>query len=341
MSHGVMSERVVLYNEGAWHKLGVITKNATMTAKQALEMIGADIIIDKMPVNVDLGDGTFLALDDKFALVRRPTLDDPQHRTFGIVGNDYTVVQNGEIADMLDSTLTDVYPVETAGILHDGKTIFYLLRGMEFQVKGEDCKCFFAATDTRDGKSSQQFLLTATRIVCQNTLQIAQRNALSSLSIRHNATIKVESEMRLNALREAMEVQKDAITAMQHVASLECSEATFLDMLEVILPSPKIPNRVSSKQGGALSKIEDSAEYAYEWRVAQTEEGRDRVSSNYQRLNDQFPKIARTRWAAFNAVTEYTTHQVGKNNIVRARESVFGKGADMSAKAFQYLSKAK
>ena len=94
--------------EVPWHKCGQIF-NHVFTAKEGIEFGGLDFIVEKQKLITERG----LDVPDYFATVREDNND-----VLGMVGKDYTIVQNRDVFSFFDGIVgagTAIY--ETAGCL--------------------------------------------------------------------------------------------------------------------------------------------------------------------------------------------------------------------------------
>ena len=146
MAASLFGERFIGRREPAWHRLGeVFPADEKMTATQAMERADIMFGIDKHPQVVKMADGTELATDS-FAVVREPTVDDPEPRVLATVGKEWTAIQARDLGEMLDP-ISKRFPVETAGAIGQGEKIFITLDAGASSIAGEDHKLFWLVTD--------------------------------------------------------------------------------------------------------------------------------------------------------------------------------------------------
>ena len=116
----------------AWHQLGTVTQD-TMKAEEimAAARLGDWGVRTIRTVGIDIVNGVEVQIpaDDKRMTVRRnPVTGETEY--LGIVGTDYTVVQNEQCAEMLDRLVDQVGGAhfETAGSLRRGKSVFVTMK---------------------------------------------------------------------------------------------------------------------------------------------------------------------------------------------------------------------
>jgi phage/plasmid-like protein (TIGR03299 family) len=94
----------------------------------------------------------------------------------GIVGEDYKIVQPGQVLEFFDD-LTRLHGMKlsTAGTLFGGKHFWALAKtGQKTDVlPGDEVDAYVLLTTSADGTAATQARFTSTRVVCNNTLNIA------------------------------------------------------------------------------------------------------------------------------------------------------------------------
>jgi phage/plasmid-like protein (TIGR03299 family) len=310
-----------------WHRLGQSVGHA-MTAREAFDAAHlAGWNVRKMPLQVPqhptlTADGATtpdpLEVSDFYATVRT----NPIHGgtdVLGVVGSKYVPVQNEASCDLLDALVDEAGDAhyETAGALRGGRETFITMKlpnTMIFDgVDGSQDRTDFyiAGLNSHDGSSAFRLLVTPVRIVCANTQSAAISRAKASFSIRHTGGAKALIAQARNALKltwryiEAFETEAAALYAqpmdtdqMRHFANtlLEVDDAGSAATLR---------NR-RDKASGIVTL----------WTSSKT-----------------ITPIAGTRWAAYNAVTEFVDHVVP---VRGARTS----GAASQARALRNISEA-
>lgn len=170
-----------------WHGLGVAVDKAPNSA-EAIKLAGLDWLVRPQPVFTEYK-GNKIEIPNCKANVR-----DSDGKTLGIVTNRYQIVQNFEAFDFTDSLIGEGCVYETAGALQDGKRVFLLAKMPERYILGEKYDPFICFTNTHDGTGAIKAVMTPVRVVCQNTLGLALREARRSWSTRHLGDLKSKLE---------------------------------------------------------------------------------------------------------------------------------------------------
>lgn len=168
-----------------WHGLGQeIRPDALWT--EVHKAAGLDWQVVKVPAYTRRPDGLFAVIPDHYATIRSDT-----HDALGVVGDRYEPVQNAEAFQWLDAFHGLRY--STAGALGRGERVFIVAEfpDLDFSVRGEQVRNYLLFTSTHDGSGSVEGGFTPTRVVCQNTLNLALGTGLDRhFRVRHTASWK-------------------------------------------------------------------------------------------------------------------------------------------------------
>jgi len=304
--------------EVAWHKLGTVTTDA-LTAEDALKTAYLDwqVIKSDEPVTTKIGIDQ-IVIPDKFMTYRHhPKTNKPE--ALGIVGNRYTPVQNAQAFSFLNFIADESGAVfETAGSINNGKKVFMTMKlPQTLQIGGIDpVDLYLMAWNTHDGSSSFQVAVTPIRVVCQNTLTAALGSAKSTYSLRHTPNVSGKIQQAREALGltfkyvEAFEKQAEALLGQK------MTDKEFYLLVEKMIPIDEESDRtrnIAETARGTLNAL---------W-VAPTQ-----------------TNIAGTKWAAYNAFTEYSDWAQpvkSKLDSARAVRIVTGGGNAFKNKALALL----
>lgn len=269
--------------EHAWHQLGTVLDTA-FTAETALEVANlSDWNVRKTALT--LADGS--TIPDKFATVRTLPGGSGALDYLGVVGNAYTPIQNEEHCEFLN-TLVDESGAhfETAGSLRGGREVFVSMKMPNTMMIGgvDPVDTYIAACNSHDGTTSFRLIVTPVRIVCANTQAAAIRSARSSVAIRHTRNHK----NTLATARDALGLTFKYIEGFQEEADkmieAALTEAAFSDIVKQLMGDPE------KTKGAARTSLE-------------------RKEDELMRLfvdSDTNMTIRGTRWAGYQAVTEWT-----------------------------------
>ena len=206
------------------------------------------------------------------------------------VGKRYNVIQNEELFAFADA-IHDADPTcrwESAGSLRKGKVVFGTVeipRTMVLDPQGanDETKLYLIVWTSHDGSVAVQAAVTPVRVVCQNTLNLAMRNAKQSFKIRHTQTadgkIAVARETLGLTLGYFDEFEKQA----QALFAQSITDAEFSKLIKTIYPKP----------ADDASKV---AKTKWENKVVLLDDLYHNSPTN--------ATIKGTKWGALNALTE-------------------------------------
>jgi phage/plasmid-like protein (TIGR03299 family) len=206
------------------------------------------------------------------------------------VGKRYNVIQNEELFAFADA-IHDADPTcrwESAGSLRKGKVVFGTVeipRTMVLDPQGanDETKLYLIVWTSHDGSVAVQAAVTPVRVVCQNTLNLAMRNAKQSFKIRHTQTadgkIAVARETLGLTLGYFDEFEKQA----QALFAQSITDAEFSKLIQTIYPKP----------ADDASKV---AKTKWENKVVLLDDLYHNSPTN--------ATIKGTKWGALNALTE-------------------------------------
>jgi phage/plasmid-like protein (TIGR03299 family) len=317
--------------EVAWHKLGTVTEGA-LTAEEALKTAQLDWEVlksaDPVSTMVPMFDNSAMEQEsmeeitfpDKFMTYRyHPKTNKAE--ALGVVGNRYTPVQNLQAFSFLNAVADESGAVfETAGSIDNGRKVFMTMKMPEgLQVGGIDAiDMYLMAWNTHDGSSSFNVLVTPIRVVCQNTLTAAIGSAKSTFTLRH--TPRVDS--KIQAARETLKLTWKYTESFEQMANnllgQKMTDKEFYSLVEAVFPidDPESPRAVTMAETarGTLNGL---------WKAP--------TQAN----------IAGTKWAAYNAFTEYSdwAKPVRDKNpeVARAVRIVTGAGDNFKNKVLNLL----
>lgn len=308
MAHELENNNMLYVGAVPWHGLGQRFITAPSIA-EAIVAAGLDWRVGLKPLfTVDPSPtGDVVSKVPAFATFR-----ETDGSVLGVVGPRYTPLQNSEAFDFFQPFLdANEATIECAASLKDGKRVFVLAKlkrdAMDI-VKGDSVEKYILLSNSHDGTLAVRVGFTPIRVVCANTLAMAHDAGTSQLlRVRHSKDVK----LNLEAIREVMDTANASFeaTAEQYrvLASRQINATDLKKYIQISLALPSESERV-------LDKVTP---------LFLTGKGND------------MPGVRGTYWAAYNAVTEYLTHQAGRTRDNRADSALFGLGATANVRALQ------
>lgn len=231
----------------------------------------------------------------------------------GQVGPDYQPIQNKDNFKFTNALLqTGDVKYESAGALFGGKRVWVLARiPQDIRIKGTDdiTKNYFLFSNRHDGFYSAIGKLSNTRVVCNNTLQMALSEKSDLIRIRHTATSEQQFAEAQQLLLATQHQIKDLDGLMNVLAKTQLDMPSVGEIIKNVYPNIKENVQDQNKARNVLNMFEDND-------------------------NNAFPKERGTAYNLLNAFTKYEDHFSSARiaNVdeteqqARARKAMFGIG---------------
>lgn len=299
--------------ETPWHGLG--TKLDTPpTVEEGIRLAGLDWKVERKQLVIEGSSQKAPA----FATVR-----DSDSSILGVVGSTYRVLQNIDafkwFQPYLDSGEVELH---TAGSLSGGSRVWVLakIKGEPVEiVKDDSIEQYVLLSNAHDGSQAVRAGLTATRVVCANTMAAAHNAASSKLMrVRHSEKAGIALEKVRDSLNLARREFAATADGMRQMARYGVSVADLNAYVREVF-QPKVQLNVVD---GAETSV--TLDNLVENIIPLFEKGR----------GNDLPGVKGTMWAAHNAVTEYLSHQRGRNANNRVESLWFGQSANLIQRAY-------
>jgi phage/plasmid-like protein (TIGR03299 family) len=314
MAHHV--ETMFSVRETPWHKLGTVLTDAPRTTADALRAAGLDWAVAKRPISLM---DSARPIDSHVATVRQT-----DGAVLGVVGAGWTPVQNQQAFDWFEPLIAEGRgSFETAGSLRDGRVVWVLARLAEsFEVvPGDAVRGFLLLSNSHDGSRAVEARFTPIRVVCANTLAMADRGRETDrpIKIRHTRGVHAALDEAARVMGVVAQQLADTTEAYRLIASVQLNATKVDAFLRAVVP--------------------DNAKAASPKRTAA-------IRAEIQDLLDgkgvglDLPGVRGTAWAAYNAVTEFVDYARGMGegrplDDTRLESIAFGSGAQMKRRALE------
>lgn len=230
-------ETLFVTRKPAWHGLGVILPSSP-TSEDAIVAAGLDWKVEKKAIF----DANGNQIPGYFANTR-----DKDEKVLGVVSGKYEIIQNSEAFSFTDSLVNEGLTYESAGSLRGGKQIFLLGHMPKTTILGDEVDPYICWTNTFDGTGAVQCCMTPTRVVCQNTLNLALKTAKRKWSTRHIGDI----QSKLTEAQITLGLVNDYMTALneeaERLASIKMSDSEVEGMLNMLYPITEQDTEIRKK----------------------------------------------------------------------------------------------
>lgn len=319
----------VSYRELPWHRLGTVSQDPldVQSALDLAHLSNWNVRKTPMTAHVPVGEDEYalVPVPDKFAVVRDNPFQFGQVDVLGVVGDRYEPVQNEEHAAFLDALIDGGMRVETAGSLRDGKEVFVTMKAPDtIKIGGVDpVDIYLSALNTHDGSKSFRVITTPVRVVCANTQAAALRAATGSFSKRHTSGNGGAVARARDTLGITFNYAEQFEAEAEKMVQESMTRDQFWDIVKDLYP-------VADTDSDLIA-----------------ERKRDR-QTNLVNLFSESPTISNvrgTRWAGYQAITEYLDHfstipgaGPQEARVRRAEKIMSGEFNDLKQNAFRILA---
>lgn len=325
------------YRENPWHKMGQVVSEKVTDPARCLDLAGLNWTVQEKPVFTaevsKVGEETITTdvrqIDGFKALRRSDTGAD-----LGVVTDQYQVFQNAEMFDVLAQIAGNREMWwETAGALDEGRIVWGLITVPELEIRiGDDRSIpYMLASQGHVGNRKLTIMPTTIRVVCQNTLAMADRAAngqtglCRGFAIRHTSGLKAAVRDAITAYGGTVKAIETTRAAYEALAREELTTAKWAAYMEAVF-------RQEDATAAALS---DETDRAKKLRVAREEALGRLLDSPTNRVKG----TDRTMFAALQTVVEYVDHvrpTRGQNpDETRWKIANFGHAANIKARAME------
>lgn len=311
MAHDILGDRMFVGTESAWHNLGKVDSTMESFTKAVESVEGMNFGIHKMPLTATMPDGTTIDTGS-YGLFRDP-IDSDGYAYLGNCGKDYEFWQNTQLANELDSLAAATgWRFSTAGIIHNGATMFGTLDMGDYSIRGDEFSRYFSYIESRDGRTASSAIASNIKIVCKNTHDLALKNANSRLTIRHHGGYRNVAQWALELIAQANAAHAEMLAAIDNLFSVAVSDDDFTNILNIICPMPTMPNLLKS---GMREKIDsakrESIEYIWQNKCESVTRVKNQLTQNWVMAFGVQESHLGSGYHAFQAVTEYGSNQYG------------------------------
>jgi len=313
MSHEITSADKVLYARGTetpWHGLATeVDPNKTLCENAIEHGLDWGIRMDQMYRVNQAGDQPmYVEVDNRFAIVR-----DDVNVVLGVATNDYVPLSNMSVYSSLDNIVSNgLAKPDTMGSLRGGGIVWGLLRidiPNEEVVSGDSVQRWILYSTGNDGKRGVSIGFVDIRTVCSNTVHAAWSSELSKLiSIAHRGNVQAN----VDAVIKSMDVaSREFITTVEGYRRMANASINQADLRKYVKTVMQLEEKENNKRATNLI---------------------DHVS-NLALTGIGNKGIGDTVWGAFNGITQWMSHEAGRNSDNRFASLWFGQNANMLKRA--------
>ncbi len=294
---------IAYFGDTPWHGLG-----QKLTADAPLETwateSGLDFQLAMTDVQYTVG-SQLKGFNGKKVMYRTDS-----NEPLGLVSSQYKIVQPLEVLEFFRDIVGSIAHLETAGVLREGAHYWALAKmDGEFDLAGDKVNQYLLLASSADGSLATQARLTSVRVVCNNTLQLAQRREGAQVVVRHNTFFKAdEVKSKLAGFNETFKAFQESAEMLARI-KLSSEQASSI-FNKILVGDAGKPNRASTR---ALDLFNGAG------------------------IGAEMESAKGTAWGALNAITQLMDWETARTGDARLRNAWFGGGADLKQHAMTEL----
>lgn len=290
-----------------WHGLGHIVDEAP-NAAAAIKLAGLDWQVKSKQVFHHVenmgSNGGFKRSEGYQALVR-----EDNNQTLSIMKDSYHPLQNKDAFNFFNPFIdSGLASFETAGSLKDGRIVWILAALNKAPIdigSGDIVHKHLLLSNSHDGSMAVRVGFTPVRVVCNNTLSMSHGHQDSKLlRVRHTATVNQrldDIQGIINAVDAKFEATAEKYKALSKTTINKKDLEKYIDIIFELRPEG------TEREKSRAIKM------------------RETITRLFENGAGQHLKSARGNyWGAYNAVTEYLTHEYTKDSDSRLYQNWFG-----------------
>jgi len=295
MEHTQETSTIPVTRQAAWNGLGIPLREAS-TSANVLEQAGLLWNVSQSPIQWMAANGTLQINEQQLCNYRDDTGD-----LLGVVGKGYTVVQNKTAFAFTDILFEEGVRYERAGSVKGGRLVWLLAKMPEQRIVQDAYAPYLLIINGHDGRTPVNVCMTPIRVACQNTINLALKQATHRWTFTHTINVMNRMNDAQQTLALASEYMKRLETTAEKLVAMKMSQSE----LSVSV------NRLFPMKGTAISD-------------KHTQENIDRFMQCYN--ESDLDNVRGTAYGFLMAISDYTTHVPFRtNNITKARERHFMK----------------
>lgn len=221
--------------------------------------------------------------------------------TMGVVGSQYTILQNSEAYDFLSDLFTKGdLKIECAGTFDGGKKSFICAKTESIKVMDDDIDPYIVIMNSFDGTGSVKVMFTPVRVFCSNCEAVATKSAQQKFYIKHSRQVHDKLYDSMFVMMSNTNYLEAYRQEMEDLAKMRYTRREFAENLTTALL--KHMNLISSSD----SKYERKKDSAL------VERYRDELLMCWSRSD--LANYENTAYAAFQAISDWETHYLPGRN---------------------------
>lgn len=250
-----------------WHGMGVSVKEA-LTSADAIIAAGLNWEVEQRKIYTEDN----VLIPGQYVNIRTDN-----GKPLGIVGERYKIVNNIDAFEFTDNLLGEGVRYDTAGSLNDGKTIWLLaLLPNQYKILGDDVAPYVCFTNNHSGAGSIKVAMVCTRVVCENTLNAALRNAKRTWSCRHTGNINSKLEEAKQTLNLANTYMEELNNTFEELYKIKVDKDKVIKLVDDLVP---IKEDATDRVKNNINRIK--TDIVFRWEEAPDLKDREKTGARF------------------------------------------------------------
>jgi phage/plasmid-like protein (TIGR03299 family) len=293
-------ETMFYTRERPWHGLGKMVMEAP-TSKEALVLAGLDWQVMQKPIVTE---------DDIPIPGFKANIRDIDEKVLGVVTDRYKVVQNEEAFAFTDELLGEGVTYETAGSIQEGRRTWILAKlPHRYIISGDEVIPYLVFMNSHDGTGAIKAAMTPIRVVCNNTLNLALKNAKRIWSTNHTGNISGKLDDARSTLFYAHLYMGELGKEIDRLNQIKLSERQVYEYIDALFPLLKQPTEQQKKN---LMQMKED------------------MKLRYFEAPD-LAHIGKNAYRFLNSVSDFATHAKPLRERTNYKESLFSRTVEGNA----------
>lgn len=324
-----------------------------ITSSEVIHKANLDYTVDKcelfgkMPI--DLRNNNFVN-DDSNIFVRENNVFAPcdnvyaTYRTdykipLGVVKSKYTVVQNIDAFRFFDEAIgKDKAKWEYAGMQGVGNKIFVTAKlPKEIKVGKDLVDTYLVFTNSHDGTSSINIMLTPVRVFCTNCLNSAKEQKQAYINIRHTKSVTSNLNMGAQIFKASIELAENSEQLYNYINNIKLNDNEVKQFIAKAILNETEYNAVMNYDNiNGFNKLINLNYLTLEASKVSMRKA-NQIVDIFRYYNEGIgqKEIAGNAWGAYNAITGYYSNVVNMSGEIRMNNLLYGTGSKICNNSFK------
>ena len=333
-----------------WFFPGVKTVTNCKTSAEVMKEAKLDFTVAKCPIIAKMpaitGSGqicdnseSFLYGGDQFTPVENyfATYRTDKNIPLGFVKGRYEIVQNVNAFKFFDAAIgKDKAIWDTAGAFDDGKRVFVSAKlPGNIMVNGKDkIDNYLVFLNSHDGSSGVNILFTSIRIICQNCLPAARRNADQFIRFRHTVSVHDNIRAAIDILGISKKMQEEAGEYYSHLTTIKMTDEQVMDMIARVNLSDEEYSFIKMEQPRLRLMFARNGMVVSDAKISTRKLNTMCNMLDYYTWGPGQKEYKGTAWGAFNTITGYYANEANLDGAKRMDSLLYGNASNIMNKSF-------